>query len=220
MTTLTAAAISLATRLHAPDGGRRADDEAARELKGAARAFALRWPGALSGAPTVTSDGALALQMTSAAALVDAMLSLAASLRDDRPTFCGAVVRLQRPAEAVEMRLVAQSDAFERALAGLPESDPRGPRVVMLLPDPDPVLGALLDLLLSAHDEMTARQRQVVSLVRESETQQAVARHLNVSRQAVNQSLAAAGWPLLLHAESVVRARLERAAGKTPLAEL
>ena len=61
---------------------------------------------------------------------------------------------------------------------------------------------------------MTDRQRQVVALVRESGSQQAVAQHLNVSRQAVNQSLTSAGWQHLLRAESVARARLARAAGE------
>ncbi len=55
---------------------------------------------------------------------------------------------------------------------------------------------------------MTERQRLTISLIKKSDTQQQVATHLDVSRQAVNQSLAAAGWPHLQRAEEAVRDHL------------
>ena len=63
-------------------------------------------------------------------------------------------------------------------------------------------------MVLASYDAMTERQRQIISLIKESETQQQVATHLDVSRQAVNQSLAAAGWPHLKRAENAVREHL------------
>jgi FixJ family two-component response regulator len=66
----------------------------------------------------------------------------------------------------------------------------------------------MIDLILEAYDGMTERQRQVIALVRESGTQQKVAQHLGVSRQAVNQSLAAARWPHLRRAEEAVVGRI------------
>ncbi len=80
-------------------------------------------------------------------------------------------------------------------------------RAAALSPDDRSVLGALVGLLHAAYDGMTERQRQMISLIRSSDTQQQVARHLSVSRQAVNQSLAAAGWPHLRRAEEAVLVR-------------
>jgi DNA-binding phage protein len=145
------------------------------------------------------------VQLASPEAIVDAVLALSASLRPHRPTFCGVVAERTRGDDA---GLIVPAAAADRAVAGLAATDPRGPRTALFVPGEDAALGALIDLLLTAHDSMTTRQRQVVGLVRESDSQQAVARHLGVSRQAVNQSLASAGWPMLAHAEGVARARL------------
>lgn len=208
MGTASPSTVILAARLHAIDGRWRGDDEALRILRGAAQAYGSDRPGALVGATPAVVDGALVLHLSGPSALLDALLALGASLGPHRPTFCGAIAQ-----RAPGMRRDA---AVDRAVAGLARTDTRAPRALVLIPEEDPVLGALLDLILSAHAAMTDRQRQVVALVRESGSQQAVARHLNVSRQAVNQSLAAAGWPRLSRAESVARARLALAAGETP----
>jgi DNA-binding phage protein len=208
--TASSSAVVLAAQLHATDGTRRGDEGAVRLLKVAAQAFGSGHPGALAGAASATADGAVVLDMAIGAAVMDAMLALAAALRPHRPTFCGCIVRRTTATGA------PRAAAAERAVARLADTDVRGPRALVLVPDEDAVLGALLDLILDSHDRMTDRQRQVVALVRDSGSQQAVARHLNVSRQAVNQSLAAAGWPRLSRAESVARARLARAAGENP----
>jgi len=194
--------------LHATDGRRRDDDEALRLLRGAAQAFGAGHPDTLLAPSTASTDGALVLHLRRGWALPDAMLAIGASLRPYRPTFCGTVVRHTTDARQ-------GVDAHALALRGLTRTDARGPRALMLVPDEDPVLGSLLDLILEAHDGMTDRQRQVVALVRSSGSQQAVARHLNVSRQAVNQSLAAAGWLHIVRAESAARARVALAAGET-----
>jgi hypothetical protein len=198
--------VVLAAQLHTTDGRRRGDDEALRLLRGAAQAFASGHPETLTGAPSAAAEGVIVLHPAAGSALLDALLALAASLRPHRPTFCGTIARRTPD--------IGRSAAVERAVARLADTDARGPRALMLIPDVDSVLGALLDLVLEAHDGMTERQRQVVALVRESGSQQAVAQHLNVSRQAVNQSLTSAGWQHILRAESVARARLARAAGE------
>jgi len=206
--TASLSAVALAARLHSTDGGRRDDDDALRLLVGATQAFGAAHPDTLLASSHAPGDGALVLRLRRGSALPDAMLALAASLRPHRPTFCAAIVR-----HATDAR---QGVAAERAVLGLARTDARGPRAIMLVPDEDDVLSSLLDLILEAHDGMTDRQRQVVALVRGSGSQQAVARHLNVSRQAVNQSLAAAGWPHISRAESAARASVALAAGETP----
>lgn len=208
MGTASPSTVVLAARLHATDGRRRDDDDALRLLRGAAQAFGAGHPDTLLAPSTASADGALVLHLRRASALPDAMLALGASLRPHRPTFCGTVAR-----HTIDAR---QGTAAELAVHGLARTDARGPRALMLVPDEDLVLGCLLDLILEAHDGMTDRQRQVVALVRSSGSQQAVARHLNVSRQAVNQSLAAAGWLHISRAESAARARVALAAGETP----
>lgn len=208
MGTASLSAVALAACLHATDGRRRDDDDALRLLVGAAQAFAADHPDTVVASSPAKAGGALVLRLRWGSAIPDAMLALAASLRPHRPTFCGAIVR-----HATDAR---QGVAVERAVLGLARTDARGPRALLLVPDEDDVLSSLLDLILEAHDGMTDRQRQVVALVRSSGSQQAVARHLNVSRQAVNQSLAAAGWPHIARAESAARARVALAAGETP----
>jgi len=198
-------AVVLATQLHSPDGRRRNDEEAARLLRAAALALGARAPWAVAGASSLSPASSLLLPLTSPETLLDAMLALASSLRAHRPTFCGVIAE---PAAGGDAGLLAQAAAADRAVAGLASTDPRGPRALLLAPEEDASLGALVDLILTAHDAMTTRQRQVVALVRESRSQQAVAKHLGVSRQAVNQSLAAAAWPILSHAEGVARERL------------
>ncbi len=208
MGTASLSTVALAARLHSTDGRRRDDEDALRLLAGAAQAFGAGHPDTLLASSRAPGDGALVLRLRRGSALPDAMLALAASLRPHRPTFCGAIARHGTDAR--------QGVAVERAVLGLARTDARGPRAFMLVPDEDDVLSSLLDLILEAHDGMTDRQRQVVALVRSSGSQQAVARHLNVSRQAVNQSLAAAGWPHISRAESAARARVALAAGETP----
>jgi DNA-binding phage protein len=87
----------------------------------------------------------------------------------------------------------------------LPETDVRESRFLVAGGGRGELVGTLLDLILEAYDAMTQRQRQIVDLVKTSDTQQQVATHLGISRQAVNQSLTAAGWPHIERAETVVR---------------
>lgn len=94
------------------------------------------------------------------------------------------------------------------ARAGLSETDHRDSRVRVVGPAAGPAIGAALDLLLSAYDAMTDRQRQIVELVKSAPTQQDVATHLGISRQAVNQSLASARWPHLESAAGRIAASL------------
>jgi DNA-binding CsgD family transcriptional regulator len=108
----------------------------------------------------------------------------------------------------VEASLLAAEAAASLALRDVEETDVREPRVSLLAPGHAPLLAALAGMVLASYDAMTERQRQIISLIKESDTQQEVATHLDISRQAVNQSLTAAGWPHLKRAEDAIRQHL------------
>ena len=106
------------------------------------------------------------------------------------------------PTRDLEVAVLSAHASDASARAGLSETDHRDSRVRVLGHGAVPALGAALDLLLEAYDSMTDRQRQIIRLVKSSRTQQHVASHLGISRQAVNQSLASVGWP---HLDSAAR---------------
>lgn len=203
--------VALAARAHTRASARSDRTAAASALRAAAAAVGTAVPGALSGPSIVTTEGALLLSVTDPVHVLPVTLHVAEALRPRRTTFCAAVVARDgaRAAAAadVESALLSAEAASSLALEGLEETDPREQRFILLAPGEDRVLGALVGLLLAAYDGMTERQRQMISLIRSSDTQQQVARHLSVSRQAVNQSLAAAGWPHLRRAEEAVLIR-------------
>ena len=199
-----AVTLALAARAHTANGRRRDDPEAIAILERAARDLSGSRPGSLLASPSVTREGVLLAEPASSSALLDTLIALSVSLAPVRATFCAAVLPLPRSA------------AIERAVQGLDDADPRAPRVVALAPDRDELLGALAALVLEAYRVMTVRQRQVVSLVKEIGSQEDVARHLGVTRQAVNQCLGSAGWPHLREAERTLRRHVARSAGETP----
>jgi hypothetical protein len=206
-------AVALAARLHATNGAPRGDDEAAARLRQAAAAIGQETPEILAGPSDTTADAVLVLSLSSPAAILSAILSIAEMLRPCKTTFAASVVPLDeathgRASESVDAALLASDRAATLATSRIGETDARESRVLVLAPDRDGVLDALLGLIVEAYDAMTERQRQIVSLVRSSDTQQRVAKHLSISRQAVNQSIIAAGWPHLRLAEEAVARRL------------
>jgi hypothetical protein len=178
-------------------------------------------PGLLAGPSTVTSDGTLLLTLSDPSSILGAILSVADRVRPIPTTFSAAVHRYTGRESASDLsgstgdsgplheRLMAAEAAASVALSRASETDPTGRRVIVSMDEPDGLLGSLFELVLLVYDGMTDRQRQIVSLARSSETQQQVASHLDISRQAVNQSLAAAGWKQLKRAEEAILARLE-----------
>jgi len=210
-------AAALAVRAHPRGGVPSADEEALKALRGAAAAAASD-PELLSGPSSVSPDGVLLLPLGDAARVLDAILRVADSLRPMGATFCGAVAD-GAPSESasghVESALIAAEAAASLALSGIETTDARERRVCLLLPEQDVVAAALAGLVLATYDDMTERQRQIIELTKESDTQQQVASHLDVTRQAVNQSLAAAGWPHLRRAEQAVREHLIARAGSS-----
>ena len=214
-------AVALAARAHARNGRQRDDSDVRERMEKAARSFVSAHREVCSGPPSSTPDSVLVIPLARASGLVDALLFLDSALAPLRLTFAGALARdgraaAPRDAGCLDAAVLAEGSAVELALSRLADTDPRTSRVVLLLPEPDPVLSALVCLVLDLRRGMTARQRQVIALVEETGSQQAVAGHLNVSRQAVNQSLAAAGWPALRAAELVARASLAAAAREDP----
>jgi DNA-binding CsgD family transcriptional regulator len=198
--------VALAARVHARDGTERGDADAKARLRAAGAALTAGAPELSAGPSDVTGDGVLVLALASPEAILQAILTVAEELRPEKTTFCAAILRARPGAErdapeSLETAVLAMDRAAREAVAGVAGTDVRESRTRVLQPDPDPGLEALLDLILEAYDGMTERQRQVISLVRRSSTQQEVAKHLGVSRQAVNQSLAAARWPHLRRAE-------------------
>ncbi len=203
-------AVALAARAHLRGGAHSGGAEAERLLRGAAAAIGESRPDALLGPSSLTPDGTLLLALREPAAILDAILTVADEVRPHAVTFCAAVATgpeaAGAPGGAVESAVLAAGEAASAALAGLEDTDVRERRIALLAPGPAPLLATLIDLILVAYDEMTDRQRQIISLTRCSETQQQVARHLDISRQAVNQSLASAGWPHIRSAEETLRA--------------
>lgn len=206
-------AIALAARVHARDGAQRNDAEAIERLRETAVAIGRETPDVLAGPSDTTPEAVLVLPLTSPDVILSAVLSIAERLRPAKTTFAASVVPLEvssraGPPESVEAALLASDHAATVAATRIGETDPRESRALILTPDGDGVLDALVGLILETYDGMTERQRQIVELVRSSDTQQQVATHLSISRQAVNQSVTAAGWPHLRVAEEAVARRL------------
>ncbi len=212
MTTGTTA-VALAVRAH-PRGGAPSGDEATvRALRDAAASLGRRNADMLTGPSSVSPEGTLTLALSSPGEIVEAMLSLADDLRPLGTTFCAAVSAAGGTREAaspdrLESTLLAAEAAASLAVHGVGETDLRERRVSIMAPEYDSLASSLADMLLASYDAMTLRQRQIIALIKESETQQQVATHLAVSRQAVNQSLAAAGWPHVKRAEGAIREHL------------
>ncbi len=203
-------AVALAVRVHPRGGAPSGDEPSVRALREAASAVGRRDPDMLSGPSSVSHAGVLLLALSAPGAILEAILAVADELRPLGTTFCAAVSARTGPLSGasrnpVEASLLAAEAAASLALHDVEETDVRERRVSLLAPGHDPLLAALAGMVLASYDAMTERQRQIISLIKESDTQQEVATHLDVSRQAVNQSLAAAGWPHLRRAEDVVR---------------
>lgn len=188
-------------------GVRRTDEDAVGALRDAAAALLeqerklLREPG------RVASDGVLMVVPASPEDALECLLIIEAATAPEPTTYCLAVaappgVLRERagsadattPTRRLEAALIEAHAAETAARAGLAGTDPRDARVRVLASEPAPALAAALDLLLEAYRAMTDRQRQIVQLVKSRRTQQDVATHLGVSRQAVNQSLTSARW--------------------------
>ena len=205
--------VALAVRVH-PRGNAASGDEATvRTLREAAAALGRKSPEMLTGPSSVSPEGTLLLALSAPGAILEAILSVADELRPLGTTFCAAATSGAGAHEAtspdrMESSLLAAEAAASLALHGIEETDVRERRVAILAPAYDALASSLADMVLTSYDAMTLRQRQIISLIKESETQQQVATHLAVSRQAVNQSLAAAGWPHLRRAEGVIQEHL------------
>ncbi len=153
------------------------------------------------------------LSLTGPEEILEAILSIADELRPAGTTFCAAMSAGSEDLRAttgstVESSVLAAEAAASLSRRGIEETDVREDRVSLLTPAHDRLASSLAGVVLATYDAMTDRQRQIISLIKQSETQQQVATHLDVSRQAVNQSLAAAGWPHLKRAEGAVREHL------------
>lgn len=232
-------AIALAVRLHSRDGAPDRGESSRERLSAAVAAIGERRPELFGGPSDSDQDGRLLCSPSSPECVLELVLELADGLRPWRPTFCASVrpletsadiqTRAVRPAgfvrepetheatriaPSVDASIVGRSRAAREAAGGLDATDPRQARVAIVgRPGCEP-LGALAGMIVESYDAMTERQRQIVRLTKRSETQQQVAKHLDVSRQAVNQSLAAAGWQHLKRAERIA------ADGLAALAEL
>jgi len=206
-------AVALAVRVHPRGGAPSGDEPSVRALREAASAVGRRNPDMLSGPSSVSHAGVLLLALSAPGAILEAIVAVAGELRPLGTTFCAAVSAGTGPLggasrNPVEASLLAAEAAASLALHDVEETDVREPRVSLLAPGHEPLLAALAGMVLASYDAMTERQRQIISLIRESDTQQEVATHLDISRQAVNQSLTAAGWPHLKRAEDAIRQHL------------
>jgi DNA-binding CsgD family transcriptional regulator len=206
-------AVALAVRAHPRGGAPSGDDATVRALREAAASVGDKSPEMLSGPSSVSPGGTLLLALSAPAVVLEAILLVADELRPLPTTFCaavasGSVERGTVSPDRVESSLMAAEAAASLALQGVEETDVREHRVSLLSPGHDALASSLACMVLASYDSMTGRQRQIITLIKESETQQQVATHLDVSRQAVNQSLAAAGWTHLRQAESVIRDHL------------
>ncbi len=185
----------LAVRAWGTEGRERSDITAVEQLRDAAAALTGSHPQALAGPSEPTPDGALLLSLASPSEALNVILAISDLARPLRTTF--AIALAQEP----EMSGAA-------ALSALEATDPRDARILVHRAGNDFILASLIDLVLLAFDSMTKRQRQIIALVEDSDTQQQVAAHLNISRQAVSQSLAAAHWPHLRRASAAIAASL------------
>lgn len=215
----------VAAQICDPSGVRRTDARALELLRTSASELSDQRAGLLGLPGAVTPDGVLSVVPSSPETVVEILLAIAAATRPERATFCltvaaGDEVR-ERPATALdetpsrvlETALLGAHATDAAARAGLADTDHRDLRVRVLGPVDTSALGAALDLLLEAYDAMTNRQRQIVQLVKASRTQQDVATHLGISRQAVNQSLTSARWPRLESAARRITASIAELAG-------
>jgi hypothetical protein len=194
---------ALAVRLHESAGTPRGDSEAARRLSACAAPLASRIP--LAAPPERTRDGSLLLMPTRAEDLLELIEEMADGLRPDRTTFGLAIRPAAGHSTTIDAAAMGADAVATAALTALLATGVRSARVAALAPGRRPMLESLITLVLEFIDRMTERQRQIIALVRESDTQQQVAQHLGVSRQAVNQSLTSAGWSHILRAEEAIR---------------
>lgn len=206
-------AVALAVRVHERDGRVSVSSGAFADLRAETARLAQSTPELIAGPSSVADDGVVVVPLTAPDAALTVVLSLASHLRPLKTTFCAVVVsdsvgRSRTRGASVDGALIAADRAATAAAARIADTHPRDSRIAVLGPGPDSLAAALIDLILEAYDSMTERQRQIVELVKQSETQQQVASHLGVSRQAVNQSLAAAGWLHLERAEDAARSHL------------
>jgi DNA-binding CsgD family transcriptional regulator len=213
-------AVALAVRAHPRGGAPSGDDATVRALRDAAASVGSKSPEMLSGPSSVSPEGTLLLALSGPAIALEAVLMVADELRPLPTTFCAAVTagreeRGEVSPDHVESSLMATEAAASLALRGIEETDVREHRLSLLSPGYDALASSLACMVLASYDAMTERQRQIISLIKESETQQQVATHLDVSRQAVNQSLAAAGWSRLKQAENVIRDHLSAGSRRT-----
>lgn len=206
---------ALAVRSHARDGTGRSAPGALEELRASAAALEDERTAALASAPEVGADGVMTVTLASPPEALPVVLAVADALRPAKTTFGLAIVPGADPSDDPrEGPRVAEGLAAARARECLDQADPRAARVVVAARERRQAVSTLLDLVLEAYDTMTPRQRQIVELAKHSPTQQDVATHLNISRQAVNQSLTAAGWFHLRSAEEVIHRRLADLGGQ------
>jgi len=204
----TTVALALAARAHGRDGTPLSAPETIEAIRSAASSFTGTGGGALAGPTSVVDGATIVVPLPRPEAVLPTARAIAASVRPARTTFCVARSELGSTDDSVESAILVAERAASEAAARIDETDFREARVLVAAPHPGTLVGALLGLILETYDGMTDRQRQIVELVRGSETQQEVANHLGVSRQAVNQSLIAAGWPHVDRAEALVEREL------------
>lgn len=210
---LNKAAVALAVRAHPRGGPPSGDARTVERLKRTAAILGKDCPEAIAGPSSMTPEGTLLLSLSSPRVVMDAIRTVAEALRPDATTFCVVTIPDSQTAdpssgESVDSMLMAADSSARTALRGIEETDVKDQRVRVIGPHADDAIESLIDLVLVTYDGMTDRQRQIITLTRSSETQQEVATHLAVSRQAINQSLAAAGWSHLRRAEDIIESRL------------
>jgi len=223
-------ALLVAAQICDPSGVRRSDPAALELLRRASGELVAGQAGLLALPGVVAPDGVLSLTPSSPEAVVEIVLAVASSARPERTTFCLAMrmpddlIRerpedglTHTPTRELEIAVLGAHAADALTRAGLAETDHRDSRVRVLGPGAARALSAALDLLLEAYDSMTERQRQIIRLVKSARTQQDVATHLGISRQAVNQSLASARWPHLDSAERHIGASLTDLCASSPM---
>jgi len=199
-------AFALAARAHGRDGRPLKSRETLERMRSAAGSFAGERPGLVAGPTQVVDAGTVVMLLASPEAVLPAARTVAHAAHPASTTFSAAMSGLERsesPDQQLDPAILVAERAASEAADRIGEADFREARFIVAGPPPGDLLGVLLGLILETYDAMTDRQRQIVELVRESDTQQKVATHLGVSRQAVNQSLLAAGWPYLERAEAV-----------------
>ena len=220
--------VVVATQICDRNGVRRSDASTVRRLRQAAARLTEHMPGSLAAPGVVSQDGVLTLAPAAAELVVDLLLRVADATRPEKTTFCVTLTPKPDPtnlsvhentesaehgspqSSALDAAVLSSHAADTLARDALSQTDYRDTRVVVLAAQNQTLLATLLDLLLEAYDAMTERQRQIIQLVNSNRTQQDVATHLGISRQAVNQSLASARWPHLDRAARRVTSRLNQ----------